>query len=672
MKLTQLHDYLAHHGPVSPDYAIPPRWAAGYVGPRAEQRGIIQVDPYAYYAQALAGILARAEARTDYGRSLATLRGENDAEWLSKAVVYGAFVRSATAYDHDLDGQIAPAGSGGAYTETGTFLKLIAYLPQIQSFGVDTLYLLPVTKYSNVYRKGEVGSPYSVKSFTDVEPSYHDSLLGTAATAGDEFAALVEACHILGLRVMLDFIPRTASRDNDLLLQHPDWFYWIKAAELPSFGPPPVAGLGFEQPRSATLGQIYAQPAVQAHLARFAPDPQTTHPAAWPPFVAAHGQDPDVLEQIARQFGVITPPAFSDWINDTQPPWDDVTFLRLYMDHPAESQAYLPAAAAQAPYMLFDVAKSSVFPGTQPNAGLWEFILNIIPHWQRTYGIDGARLDMGHALPKGLERRIIATATATDPAFAFLAEELAMANDRKSKAAGYHAFLGNSWQTEHQVQQGLFWGLVEWDAPRLVLPILAAAEIADSPRAVMRPGGSQLARAYSIMNYFLVNTLPYINAGQEIYERQPMNLGLDHPEGSRYALDPGDPFYGKLAFFDICGLHWNGRDDLVPVLQAAGALRRTYADLLSPQFFHFYSLKHHEAFAYFYWTGTRGLLLVVNANAAEPLTASVNIGPVTWRATHRVTQHFDNNLPALSTFAATDGQVVVTLNGGEATVFTIE
>ncbi len=673
MKLQQLHDLLVAQGPGQPDYAVPPRWAGGYVGPRREQRGILCVDPYAYYAQALAAILAQAAPDRAYGRSLALSRGEHDAAWLDQAVVYGAFVRSATAYDHNLDGRIAPAQADDPYTETGTFLKLIAYLPQIQSFGVNTIYLLPVTKYSNSYRKGEVGSPYSVKSFTEVEPSYHDRLLGDGVTAGDEFAAFVEACHILGMRVMLDFIPRTAARDNDLLLEHPDWFYWIKADAQADFGPPAVAGLGFEQPAPATLGHIYRQPAVQAHLAHFAPDPRAGDAAGWAQFVAAHGQDADVLAQIAARFGVITPPGFSDWINDSQPTWDDVTFLRLYLDHPVEARAYLPDPAAQPPYMLFDVAKSSLFPGALPNEGLWDTILNTIPHWQKHYGIDGARLDMGHALPKGLERRIIATALATDPAFAFLAEELAMSNDRKSKASGYHAFLGNSWQTEHRVAEGLFWGLVEWELPRLALPILAAAEIPDSPRVANRPAGRQLADALSIMNYFMVNTLPYINAGQEIYERGPMNLGLDHPpEGVRLTLDPGDPFYGKLAFFDICGLHWNSRDDMTALLRAAGRLRSAYADVLKPEFFHFYSLKHHEAFAYFYWTGQRGLLLAVNANPAEPISSGITLGPTTWRSAHRFTQHFDNNVPIHSEFAVYDGTLTFTLNGGEATVFTVE
>src|SRR5690349_19904303 len=102
------------------------------------------------------------------------------------------------------------------------------------------------------------------------------------------------------------------------------------------------------------LPEVYSQPTVQAHMARFADESSVTDPQGWAQFVAAHGSDPDVLDQIARQFGAITPSAFSGWVNDTQPTWDDVTFLRLYMDHPAAAQAYLDDPAKQPPYMLFD------------------------------------------------------------------------------------------------------------------------------------------------------------------------------------------------------------------------------------------------------------------------------------------------------------------------------
>ena len=675
LKLAGLQDQLARHRPAPATYSVPPRWfaglPAGYVGPHDERRGIMLVDPYAFYAQALDGILARAELGVDYARPLAALRGEGDPGWLAGATVYGAFVRAATAYDHDGDGILAAPG-GGPFTETGTFLKLMGYLPTLRRFGVDTLYLLPVTKVSDAFKKGEVGSPYSVKSFVALEPTYHDALLD-GHSVDEEFAAFVEACHILGMRVMLDFIPRTAARDNDALLAHPEWFYWIDAAQADAYGPPPVAGLEFEQPSATNLPIVYAEPNVQALLKLFRPAPSETDPARWQRFVQDAGTAPDLLAAIAREFGVIVPPAFSDWLNDEQPPWSDITFWRLYLDHPREAQALLPDPPAQPPYILFDVAKASLFPGSRPTAPLWDFLEGVISQWQETYGIDAARLDMGHALPKALEQRIIAAATARDPAFAFLAEELSMKNDVKSARSGYHAFLGNTWQVEHLGPEGDLWGLTTYWAPKLVLPVLAASEIADSPRAVARRAGKAGSDALAILNAFLVNGIDYIDAGQEFYEAQPMNLGLDHPPGSRFSLDPGDPYYARLAFFDRTGLHWNHREDQFDLLTRLAELRAAYRAILRRDHCHVLELLHPTVSGYFYWDGPhdKGLLVLINSDPARPYAGTIDLGYYTWRVEHRLTREFRVGKPGAEEVEITDGHLTFDLNASEATVYTV-
>jgi len=64
----------------------------------------------------------------------------------------------------------------------------------------------------------------------------------------EQFKALVQAAHLLGIRIVLDFIPRTAARDSDLIKEHPDWFYWIKIEELASYKPPYVPELPFKIP----------------------------------------------------------------------------------------------------------------------------------------------------------------------------------------------------------------------------------------------------------------------------------------------------------------------------------------------------------------------------------------------------------------------------------------
>ena len=84
-----------------------------------------------------------------------------------------------------------------------------------------------------------------------------------------------------------------------------------------------------------------------------------------------------ILELVKRDFGLTVAPAFSDHINDVQPPWTDVTFFRMYMDHPVESQKYL-GGANPAPYILFDTIKSNLYKGNVINEGLWATLSNII------------------------------------------------------------------------------------------------------------------------------------------------------------------------------------------------------------------------------------------------------------------------------------------------------
>ena len=116
------------------------------------------------------------------------------------------------------------------------------------------------------------------------------------------------------------------------------------------------------------------------------------------------------LTLIEEEFGVTTVPGFSDVIGDPQPPWEDVTYLRSYFDHHPQARKYI--TPEQPPYFLQDIARLNHYPGEVPNQELWEYITNIIPYYREKFGIDGARIDMGHALPAALNRAIIAKARA--------------------------------------------------------------------------------------------------------------------------------------------------------------------------------------------------------------------------------------------------------------------
>jgi len=506
-------------------------------------------------------------------------------DWIRAANIYGMLVRTTTAWDHNGDGSLRPTG---VWTETGTFLKSILLLPHLLRMGVDTIYLLPIAGVSQAFRRGEAGCPYSVKNFFRLESDLHDRLLDDSGLDVEaEFSAFVEAAHAVGMRVMIDFSPRTVSRDSDLILDHPDWLYWIDAATAAAYGPPRIEGHGAGIPDVAQLRDVFNQTALQRHLARFRPAPNVAAPERWARFAQRCRAEPprDLLGEIARGFGVVTPPGFSDVMNDPQPPWTDVTFLRLYLDHPTASTPHLHAPGQQPPYVFTDTIKASKFPGRHPNLPLWRMLADVLPFYQQ-FGVDGARVDMGHALPAELQRMIVSGPRRRDPDFCFLAEELNPQAASTVRRAGYNAIVGSSWYMEPRHADGQLHRFVREVLPSLALPVLAAAETPDSPRAAVRPGKRAFACLVGVLNNFLPSAVSFVNSGFELFERQQMNFGLDVAPSRRFMLPKTDPFYGKLAFFDHVVLHWcnAGAATMVRRLGLAAALRRRFiADLARPR-----------------------------------------------------------------------------------------
>ena len=581
------------------DYLIPGAWDCGGYG-EAEPGGggQVAVPPHRFLLQCLDRVILPARGRgTGAGRSLSRTRGvrqlagegvldgkvrRRGGDWVRGASFYGMLLRTTTAWDHNGDGGLR---SARGWTETGTFVKSILLLPLLARMGINVLYLLPISKCSQVFRKGEVGCPYSARNFFELEPELHDRLLGSDdADVEMEFGALVEAAHALGMRVMIDLAPRTASRDSDLILDHPEWFYWIDRRAERGYGPLRFEGFPHGIPRRSRFGRLFGYDVLQEHLRHFRHAPSVTDPARWRRFASRCRADPprDLLSAIKREFGVTTPPGFSDVVNDPQPPWSDVTYLRLYLDHPAASVRHLDDASAQPPYVFTDSIKSSLFPGRRPNRALWKTLASILPFYQR-FGVDGARVDMGHALPPELQGMIVEQARRHDPDFCFLAEQFDHGAAGRARREGYNALIGSSWWMEPRAGQGELHKLTHEVLPTCALPSWAGAETPDTPRAVVREGGRKFARMMAVVNHFLPGGIPFVNSGFELHERQPMNLGLDACPPGRFALARSDPYSGKLAYFDRVALHWRNRGagDMVELLGRAGQIRARFLDELT-------------------------------------------------------------------------------------------
>ena len=274
-------------------------------------------------------------------------------------------------------------------------------------------------------------------------------------------------------------------------------------------------------------------------------------------------------------------PAFSDCINDPQPAWNDITFFRMYLDHPAASAAYLPKNESFNPYILYDVAKASLNPGNRINEPLWTLLSQIIPYYQTEFGIDGARIDMGHALPLALVKRIIEAARKIDPHFCFIAEELDTQNAACSLEKGYNMIIGGGFTQETRPNEDKL-NAFAYGSASLPCPVFAVGETHDTPRLSAREGGRRLSRMLTVLNLFIPNCVPFLNSGQEVYEIQPMNTGLDCRPNEQDQLPESDPYYRKLALFDRYAFHYLDaqRWQLPKLLEAASHIRRRYRTAL--------------------------------------------------------------------------------------------
>lgn len=595
-----------------PDYCIPKAWFFERYKKEVRLDGErVFVEPASYFESIINWICEQRQDKRDYRQSLSLQNGITDRSWIKGAVIYSSLVRTTAAYNHKGFGRFEQDDILG-YRESGTFLKMIALLPHLVKLGVNVLYLLPVTKSSQIFKKGEIGSPYSVKDFLKIDPTYHDPLL-EGWNVEDEFSAFVEACHILGIRVILDFIPRTAARDCNLILEHPDWFYWVKVDELADYKPPKIPHLGFCQPDFENMRKIYDQEQVIKHLEKFTFDPKTIDAEKWEKIKKESNED-NFMYNIAKHFGLVTAPGFSDWINDPQPTWNDVTFLRLYLDHPMTSEGKIKKD--QAPYVLFDVIKASRFPGKVQNKELWTYIASVIPYFQKRFGIDGIRLDMGHALPDELEQMIIKSARDYDPSFVFVAEELEMHRAKEAKEAGYDVIIGNSWWMLPRVHEKTY-EFTQSVSVNVELPYIACAETPDTPRIAYRENG-RFRYLIPFLCAFLPNGVLMINSGQEIEETQPMNLGLDNDACGRFTLSCEDEFQGKLAFFDHYVMHWKD-SDMLDYLSDILRLRNQFSHLIiGGQYKPVYlTWQDGKTANISYWKDSESIVIVANLDERE-------------------------------------------------------
>jgi starch synthase (maltosyl-transferring) len=221
----------------------------------------------------------------------------------------------------------------------------------------------------------------------------------------------------------------------------------------------------------------------------------------------------------------------------------------------------------------------------------------------------------------------------------------------------------------------------------LPLPVFAAGETHDTPRLAAREGGRTLARMLTLLNMFMPNGVPFINSGQEVWEIQPMNTGLDCRENEAFLLPPDDPYYGKLALFDKVEFHYlnEGRWDLINQLSQVAAIRQAYLDTLTnPDCFvglGFASMRTHGIGLGYVVQERRAdrsgnlLLVIANTHLHEGQSLFVDIAAIRRQSgnqSHRGNQIFSSfEAPRDGIEFSTDGNLFIWMQPGEVKIIAL-
>ena len=119
----------------------------------------------------------------------------NAPEWSKQSVIYEVNVRQ--------------------HTSEGTFKAFTRDIPRIKELGADILWIMPINPIGIKNRKGTLGSYYSVKNYTAINPEFGNL---------DDFKAMVKEAHNHGQKVIIDWVANHTSWDHSWITEHPEYY----------------------------------------------------------------------------------------------------------------------------------------------------------------------------------------------------------------------------------------------------------------------------------------------------------------------------------------------------------------------------------------------------------------------------------------------------------------
>jgi starch synthase (maltosyl-transferring) len=452
---------------------------------------------------------------------------------LSETTIYSMSIRHTTAFDHDGDGELAPIINKQGWRETGTFIKGIMILPYLQAMGIRTIHLLPISSIGTYNKKGNEGSVFATAVHSAIDPSLAEPMFKLPLEK--QCAAFMEAIARLGMNVICEFPLRTVSIDSPLAIEHPDWFYWIKVENDNKQFKPPT----FSQDELAII-DLAMNTGDRTNLP--IPSEEYRKQFCKTPVKVWKSSIGKIVGSLDDGTLVTLPSAFADYPpNDNQPLWSDVTYLKLHT-HPDYN------------YIAYNTVRmydNELTTGKYDNHALIQYLSEIIPSFVKQYKIHGAVIDMSHALPINIRKKILTLARKSRKDFVLIEENFTATEE--SASAGFDGVVGSSWLYARNTQQWKEY--IKNDAMNETsLPELGALGTHNTPRISAYIDSSTHCAMLDEL-WFNPLKIPFILSGDEIGEKTPMNtgLGFSDVELSQYQSE-------ELPLFSRSTISWETAD----------------------------------------------------------------------------------------------------------------
>lgn len=102
-----------------------------------------------------------------------------------------------------------------ALSTQGNFAGVISRLDEIKALGTNVIWLMPIHPVGVKNSVGQLGSPYSVRNYKEVNPEFGNL---------EDFRTLVKEAHKRGMAVIIDWVANHTAWDNPWITAHKDWY----------------------------------------------------------------------------------------------------------------------------------------------------------------------------------------------------------------------------------------------------------------------------------------------------------------------------------------------------------------------------------------------------------------------------------------------------------------